>query len=190
MLTADQIAPKLFCFDRIINSLLNTGRFGTQVQPNWASAEVTIKLMEEVGELAEAVLVETGKMSHKTLDMDDPVFEEGADAILVVIDLLSKMYGATMTNDEIMSKLAFYLNKKQQKWEGIIKDEADRIRFGSRQGDLFADTPKDYNVHILGQTIRVDSEDAAWAVIENAPFGAVYTVSDREGNVRPEFIPL
>jgi NTP pyrophosphatase (non-canonical NTP hydrolase) len=168
---------------------LDISRVGRSLQPDWTFMEVGMKLMEEVGELAEAVLVESGKMKHKKLDMEHPVFEESADVMLVVLDLLVKMYGDDMTNEQIVARLSEYLTKKNKKWSGVLSEGAAEVQQGLFEEIATPETSQ-YNVHILGAVIVAADEAAAWNIIENAPFGAVFEVRDENGYVRPEFIPF
>lgn len=184
------LGPRTTTLHTVVSDVLSVSRMGVATNPDWGHMEVGVKLMEEVGELAEAVLVVSGKMKHKTLDMEDPVFEESADTILVVLDLLGKMYGKTMTDEEILARLQKYIAVKTQKWERILRETALAEKTKDAQLDLFADTPKDYNVHILGKIIRVDTEQQAWDVIGNMPFGAVFQVHAANGDLRDEFIPF
>ncbi len=60
-----------------------------------------------------------------------------------------------------------------------------------KQLSLDVDKLTDYNVYINGRLrARVGSEEAAWSIIGHATFGSTYMVTDSEGQVRAEFVPL
>ena len=76
-----------------------------------------LKLCEETGELAGAVLSETSApgCGYKNKTSED-VLEEGCDVVIVAFSLL-KHYG--FSDYDIQKKIAHKLTK----WEAVIKDE-------------------------------------------------------------------
>lgn len=75
---------------------------------------LTNKLMEEVGELAEAVLLETGHLQHKKKEWS--CTEEAADVIIVVLAVLAKVY-PNSSEEEILADLMHQLDVKYEKYE-------------------------------------------------------------------------
>lgn len=80
-----------------------------------------VKLMEEVGELSEALLHKLGYLPHKTLK--EPIEGEAADVILCAIDLLAGAY-PDMTAEGLASMLEWQLTKKSQKWVVVMNARA------------------------------------------------------------------
>lgn len=76
-----------------------------------------LKLMEEVGELSEAVNHQLGHLPHKT--MKEPVAGEIADVILLAISLLPPLY-PDLNQEELMEVLKDQLKLKTAKWESIL----------------------------------------------------------------------
>jgi NTP pyrophosphatase (non-canonical NTP hydrolase) len=77
----------------------------------------TLHLACEVGELAEAVLVETGNITHKTLK--EPSTGEIADVINSALCVLAKLM-PHKTIDEQLAALTHYLTITHAKWEQIL----------------------------------------------------------------------
>lgn len=78
------------------------------------------KLMEEVGELAVAVNVNDGHITHKTLD--EPLEGEVADVCQVAISILCR-HLAHLTPEQRWSKFESYISNKTDKWARIQADE-------------------------------------------------------------------
>jgi NTP pyrophosphatase (non-canonical NTP hydrolase) len=78
---------------------------------------VGFKLMEEVGELSEAVNHSLGNLPHKTLK--EPVIGEVADVIQNAIALAALVY-PNKTGAELAEMLEDYLDSKTTKWESIL----------------------------------------------------------------------
>ena len=76
-----------------------------------------LKLMEEVGELAECINFQQGYLPHK--QMKEPAMGEAADVIQNVLAILAKLY-PTHTPDMIVAELEIYLDRKTDKWESIM----------------------------------------------------------------------
>lgn len=84
-----------------------------------------LKLMEEVGELAEAINFHQGYLPHKT--MKEPLIGEAADVIQNVLAILARIY-EDKSPDEILGELEEHLQKKTDKWESImIKAEDHKV---------------------------------------------------------------
>ena len=82
---------------------------------------ITLKLMEEVGELAEAVNHKLGNLPHKT--MKEPLEGEVADIINCAIAVLVKAYPESSPED-VYAMLGFQLVKKTKKWVEVISTRA------------------------------------------------------------------
>lgn len=76
-----------------------------------------LKLMEEVGELAECINFAQGYLPHK--QMKEPLIGEAADVIQNVLAILAKAY-PDWTQSEIIRGLDNHLQKKTDKWESIM----------------------------------------------------------------------
>lgn len=103
-------------FPDVFGKILNLGRVSMDIE-QWTASEVICKLFEEGGELAQAVLIETGKMPHKKLDSPDEVYDEVADVMICALDALAKVYGGTLTDEQIANKVINSLYKKMNKWD-------------------------------------------------------------------------
>jgi NTP pyrophosphatase (non-canonical NTP hydrolase) len=82
---------------------------------------ITLKLMEEVGELAEAVNHKLGNLPHKT--MKEPLEGEVADIINCAIAVLVKAY-PELSEEQIYDMLRFQSVKKTNKWVEVISARA------------------------------------------------------------------
>lgn len=76
-----------------------------------------VKLQEECGELAEAVLCNENFMPHKT--MKEPLVGEVADVILVALDVYRASY-PSLSDEELVSQLINQMETKLNKWRSII----------------------------------------------------------------------
>jgi NTP pyrophosphatase (non-canonical NTP hydrolase) len=76
-----------------------------------------LKLMEEVGELAECINFQLGYLPHK--QMKEPAMGEAADVIQNVIAIIAKLY-PNHSPTEIVNALEYQLNAKTDKWESIM----------------------------------------------------------------------
>lgn len=76
-----------------------------------------LKLMEEVGELAECINFELGYLPHK--QMKEPAMGEAADVIQNALAILAKMY-PDHTPAQIVAALEYQLDHKTNKWESIM----------------------------------------------------------------------
>nr|WP_321455099.1 MazG-like family protein [uncultured Cohaesibacter sp.] len=80
--------------------------------------ERSLKLSEEVGELAQAVLSATGAhgSAYKGLTMED-VREEAADAAIVALSLIAQ----TSDNEQtFVAEVERLINKKCEKWQAVL----------------------------------------------------------------------
>jgi NTP pyrophosphatase (non-canonical NTP hydrolase) len=76
-----------------------------------------LKLMEEVGEFAEAINFACGYLPHKK--MKEPAIGEAADAIQNVICILGVLY-PDKSPHELFAELTIWLDKKTDKWEEVL----------------------------------------------------------------------
>lgn len=96
----------------IFNRILNVA-----AQDVKGSEQMCIKLMEEVGELAEVINHFNGYLPHKT--MKETAFGEAADVIQCTVTILQKMY-PQWSNDQILAELSTQLSGKTDKWESVM----------------------------------------------------------------------
>lgn len=87
--------------------------------PDWA---LGLKLSEEVGEVAEALMVANGFSRHKTLEED--VLHEVADVINVCIGLLTQHYNE-LSPEELERALTDAISKKGKKYQSILEAGAN-----------------------------------------------------------------
>ena len=80
------------------------------------------KLSEESGELAAAILLKDGYKFNKyeltDVEIEDNILEEGADVLIVVLDLLNK---AGFTKEEIKNRIS----DKMMSWANVIEQHTD-----------------------------------------------------------------
>jgi NTP pyrophosphatase (non-canonical NTP hydrolase) len=100
---------------KLIYKLLETS--ATDSKPLYA---MTLKLMEEAGELGEAVNHRLGNLPHKV--MKEPLEGEVADVIIVALSVLVKA-NEDLTYDELMHLLKTQLKTKLAKWEDVISKQ-------------------------------------------------------------------
>lgn len=82
------------------------------------------KLMEEVGETAECVLIHEGFITHK--QMKEPLVGEIADTIQVALSILVRST-PELTTDERYDLLLSHLERKNNKWEAVQGGESKRV---------------------------------------------------------------
>lgn len=82
------------------------------------------KIMEEVGEFAEALLHKEGYLPHKT--MKEPLEGEVADIILCVLDTMAETY-KDKTPTELLEMILLQMGTKTAKWDRIL---TERINAG------------------------------------------------------------
>jgi len=85
------------------------------------ASELHMKVSEENGELAEAILVERGKLPGKKLK--EPAAGEGADVIISAVCTLAKHYSG-LSAEELASQLSKWINIKTGKYERKLHKEA------------------------------------------------------------------
>lgn len=88
-------------------------------------ANMMLKLMEETGELAEAVNHAEGYLPHKT--MKEEPMGEIADVVQNAIAIAAKLY-PELSAEELMVRLVIVLSEKNSKWEQITRAERERER--------------------------------------------------------------
>lgn len=81
-------------------------------------AAMMLKLVEEVGELAEAVNHQLGYLPNKK--MKEPLMGEVADVIQCAIAVARRMH-PDLTLPQLCTYLEEQLNKKTDKWENVIE---------------------------------------------------------------------
>jgi hypothetical protein len=95
------------------------------------TTEMHMKLSEENGEFAEALLVERGKLPGKKLK--EPAMGEGADVIIATICTLAKHY-PDLSPEQLAAELSKWVNIKMNKYEqnllynaGLLTSAADVV---------------------------------------------------------------
>lgn len=83
-----------------------------------------LKLMEEVGEYAEAINHAGGYLPHKK--MKEPAIGEAADVIQNVICILGVLY-PDRTPEQLFAELAAWLEVKTDKWESVLVRKTDGV---------------------------------------------------------------
>lgn len=76
-----------------------------------------MKLVEECGEFAEALLVTQGYLTHKVLK--EPLMGELADVIICALDTAREAY-KHLSDQQFMDELQKQLDLKSKKWEDVI----------------------------------------------------------------------
>jgi hypothetical protein len=84
--------------------------------------ELHMKISEENGELAQAILAERGKLPGKVLK--EPAMGEGADVIIATICALAKHY-PNKSPDQLSAELAKWVNIKMDKYERKLRQKSD-----------------------------------------------------------------
>lgn len=103
------------------------------------------KLMEEVGELAVAVNINEGHITHKTLD--EPLEGEVADVCQVAISILCR-HLSHLTPEQRWSKFESYISNKTDKWDRIQTHE--NVSVCAPKVAAPAERPA---MHVLPQTV-------------------------------------
>jgi hypothetical protein len=85
--------------------------------------ELHMKISEENGELATAILVEAGKLPGKRLK--EPAMGEGADVIIATICTLAKHY-PNKTPEQLAAELAKWVNVKMGKYEKKLREKGSK----------------------------------------------------------------
>ena len=101
-----------------MNSLEQIAQACRDVDNDWSAAEAMVKLNEETGELAEAVLVTGGRNQHKTLK--EPLVGEVADVIICAVHVMSKAYPSVSARG-LSLMLEDAIATKQAKWIARVK---------------------------------------------------------------------
>lgn len=89
------------------------------------------KLMEEVGETAECVLIHEGFITHK--EMKEPLVGEIADTIQVALSILVRSTPELTTNERYELLLS-HLDRKNQKWDKVQQGESKRVHITPKSG--------------------------------------------------------
>jgi len=128
------------------------------------------KLMEEVGETAECVLIHEGFITHK--EMKEPLVGEIADTIQVALSILVRSTPGLTTNERFELLLS-HLERKNNKWAHVQDGESKRIHITKqatraiekREEEMAAPTspPKDIELRvkqIVADHLNINSRDA------------------------------
>lgn len=95
-------------------------KLSRKIQPlaeelDWSIADILAKMTEEVGEFAEAVQIERGKLSYKNKELEAP-FYEAADAIICMVNTLARLY-PKKSPAQVYTLLHHGIKKKANLWE-------------------------------------------------------------------------
>lgn len=85
------------------------------------TAELGFKLAEETGEFGKAILIEQGRLPHKTLD--EPAMGEAADIFNCVLGMLAKHY-PNQSPEQLVEELTQWMGRKQGKYDRILLAKA------------------------------------------------------------------
>lgn len=99
-------------FDKNFNRILALADLDVK-----GNEQMCIKLMEEVGELAEVVNHQNGWLPHKTLK--ESAFGEAADVIQCTLTLLRKLY-PELNHSQVLEQLSLHLELKSNKWQSVM----------------------------------------------------------------------
>lgn len=91
-------------------------RLGKQTG-NWSVERRFMKLVEETGELSEALLYAQGLLPNK--EMKEPVSGEIADVTIQAIDVAAKHY-ESQTPKVVLEIFVAELERKLNKWQGLL----------------------------------------------------------------------
>ena len=80
--------------------------------------QLHMKCSEEMGELAEVLLVESGVLPHKTVNED--AFHEAADVFICLIGVLATHY-PDLSPREIYTTLEQAVGQKTEKYTNLVK---------------------------------------------------------------------
>jgi len=116
--------------EHINDAMFDTIKLSRELQPlneavDWTIADSQIKITEEVGEFAEAVMIERGKITNKPRIMDAP-FYEAADSIQCILDVLARVY-PNMSPAQLCTLVHHAINKKNEKWAAKVRSKFDEL---------------------------------------------------------------
>lgn len=98
-----------------LEGLVTLARSKYNTMPTLAKS---LKLMEEVGEMSEAILITNGTLKHKKLA--EPVINETADVVICLMDILSDNY-PDHPPEELVNALMVAVATKSLKWDKVMK---------------------------------------------------------------------
>jgi NTP pyrophosphatase (non-canonical NTP hydrolase) len=86
------------------------------------SSYILSYFMQEAGELSEAAQIRAGEILHKKLKHREQVYEEAADSIICILDLVRAAYAKDLKqgkidHDKLMGKVLEWIPRKLRKWE-------------------------------------------------------------------------
>lgn len=97
--------------NQIFKQIINTGR-----ESDMPVLGRVAKAQSELGELAEAILIEQGLLDKA---LPESSFGEAADTIICILDVLGAQY-PQLSDDWILQNLETYLQRKHAKWQRIV----------------------------------------------------------------------
>jgi NTP pyrophosphatase (non-canonical NTP hydrolase) len=105
----------------ILADVIKTGNAIDKRSASFAIA----KLFEESGEFAQASLSKGGYTSKKKLKHKDHVFEEAADSLIMILDVIGRVYkkeleSGEMTERDLIEKIFVWIPIKMQKWGEVV----------------------------------------------------------------------
>lgn len=86
----------------------------------WTISDGLAKLNEETGELSEAALIKTGKLTSKGPFKYGSDFEEAADSIICIVDTIARL-NPNLDPLFVYSELLAAIDKKSQIWVNKVK---------------------------------------------------------------------
>lgn len=112
---------KLLEAAEVCDLLLDGINLSRHLRNDWSLSDRGLKLVEEVGEVSEAILAINGRFKHKK--MKEPVEGELADVMLQCMDVLGKAY-PERSREELILTLAAQMILKLAKWQRILDENA------------------------------------------------------------------
>ena len=116
------VVPPNTEFDKEIKRLLDVTKKYEYAPP----MALGLKLSEECGEVCEVLMYQAGYLAHKDVNDLDPLIEECADVMNVLLGILVQVY-PNMTTRELSEQLYKAFVKKGEKYERIIGDGNVRV---------------------------------------------------------------
>lgn len=102
--------------DFSVNPLVNMASISIDPKNTLPLMPRFVKLVEEIGELSEAIMHKQGFLPHKT--MKEPPEGEVADVIICAMDVLGALY-PEFDRNQLGQMIAQQLDKKCDKWKAV-----------------------------------------------------------------------
>lgn len=109
------------------DSVRKVVNLGYSADPAWTTSDVMLKLNEELGELAESLIIAKGNSTYKKLTHDEQVIEEAIDTAINCLDVVVKHLrnDPDMDEEKIASKIDEWFGIKIEKWKRVCTNSQD-----------------------------------------------------------------